>query len=84
MKNDDTFSENEIPSTSVPERGVDSDDHALLPPHNVAPGSSSSTQLSRKEQRLTSRRHMRLILAALTVVMLVALAGGYGVFRVVW
>ena len=83
MKNDDTFSDDEAPSTSFPERDVNSDEGALSSSHNVPQGTSSSTPLPRMERRLTSHHRMRLLLIATVVVVLVALAGGYGVFRAV-
>ncbi len=83
MKNDDTFSEDEAPSTSFPERDVNSDEGALSSSHNVPQGTSSSTPLPWMERRLTSHHRMRLLLVAMVVVVLVALAGGYGVFRAV-
>ncbi len=82
MKNDDTFSD-EAPSTSFPERDVNSDEGALSSSHNVPQGTSSSTPLPWMERRLTSHHRMRLLLVAMVVVVLVALAGGYGVFRAV-
>jgi pimeloyl-ACP methyl ester carboxylesterase len=43
----------------------------------------SSAPLPRMERRLTSQHRMRLPLVVMVVVVLVALAGGYGVFRAV-
>ncbi len=83
MKNDDTFSEDEAPSTSFPERDVNSDEGALSSPQNMPQDISSSTPLPRMERRLTSHHRLRLLQVAMVVVVLVALAGGYGVFRAV-
>ena len=83
MKNDDTFSSDEAPSTAFPERDVNSDEGALSSSPNVPQGTSSSTPLPRMERRLTSHNRLRLLQVALAVVVLVALAGGYGVFRAV-
>jgi pimeloyl-ACP methyl ester carboxylesterase len=83
MKNDDTLSDDGAPSSSFPERDVNSNGRTLSSPHNVPQDTSSSTPLPRMERRLTSHHRMRLLLVAMVVVVLVALAGGYGVFRTV-
>ncbi len=83
MKNDDTFSDDEAPSTSFPEHDVNSDWRTLSSPQNMPQDTSSSTPLPRMERRLTSHHRMRLLLIAMVVIVLVALAGGYGVFRAV-
>ena len=83
MKNDDAFSDDEAPSTSFPEHDVNSDWRTLSSPQNMPQDTSSSTPLPRMERRLTSHHRMRLLLIAMVVIVLVALAGGYGVFRAV-
>jgi pimeloyl-ACP methyl ester carboxylesterase len=83
MKNDDTFSDDGAPSTSFPEHDVNSQGRVLSSPQNVPQNTSFSTPLHRMERRLTSHHRMRLLLIAMVVVVLVALAGGYGVFRAV-
>ncbi len=83
MKNDDTLSDDGAPSSSFPERDVNSNGRTLSSPHNVPQDTSSSTPLPRMERRFTSHHRMRLLLVAMVVVVLVALAGGYGVFRTV-
>jgi pimeloyl-ACP methyl ester carboxylesterase len=73
MKNDDTFSESDI---SKNERKISS-------PHNVAHDASSSTLPSGMEPGLGSNRRMRLLEVAMAIAVLVALIGGYGVFRAI-
>jgi len=83
MKNDDTFSDDGALSTSFPERDVNSDGHEQSSHLKAPQDTSSSASLIRMERRFTSHHSMRLLLGALVVVVLVALAGGYGVFRAV-
>jgi pimeloyl-ACP methyl ester carboxylesterase len=83
MKHDDTFSNNGVPPTPAREHSDDSDGRGLSSPPTVAQDTPSSAHLPRMEQRLTSHHRMRLLLVAMVVVVLVALAGGYGVFRAV-
>ncbi len=82
MKHDDTLSDNGAPSTTAPEHDGDTGGYGLSSSPTTAQDTSSSAHLPRMERRLTSHQHMRLLLAAMVVVVLVALAGGYGVFRV--
>src|SRR5438874_12401972 len=83
MKNDDTFSSDEAPSTAFPVRDVNIDGRTFSSPQSAPQDTSSSTPLPRMERRLTSHHRMRLLLIAMVVIVLVALAGGYGVFRAV-
>src|SRR3989440_6318474 len=83
MKRDDTFSDNGAPPTPAPEHGGDSEGYGLSSPPITAQDTLSSAHLPRIERRLTSHRRMRLLLVAMVVVVLVAMAGGYGVFRAV-
>lgn len=84
MKNDDTFSNDGAPPTSLPERGdVNGDGHEQSSHLNAPQHTSSSAPLIRVEQRFTSHHRMRLLLGAMAVVVLVALAGGYGAFRMI-
>jgi len=83
MKRDDTFSDNGAPPTPAPEYGGDSEGYGLSSPPTMAQDTPSSAPLPRMERRLTPHHRMRLLLVAMVVVVLVALAGGYGVFRAV-
>ena len=83
MKNDDTFSDIEAQSSSRLEPDATNDVRALSSSHDMQQDTSTSAILPRMERRLTSHRYMRLLLVALVVVILAALAGGYGVFRAV-
>ncbi|HEX6556136.1 MAG TPA: alpha/beta fold hydrolase [Ktedonobacteraceae bacterium] len=83
MNRDDTFSDNGAPPTPAPEHGGDSEGYGLSSPPTTVQDTLSSAHLPRIERRLTSHHRMRLLLVAMVVVVLVALAGGYGVFRAV-
>ena len=83
MKNDDTFSDIEAQSSSRPESDATNDDRVLSSSNDMQQDTSTSAILPRMERRLTSHRYMRLLLVALVVVILAALAGGYGVFHAV-
>ncbi len=84
MKDDDTFSSNEPSSTaSDQERGGDSDRRALWSAHPVPQDAPASAHPPKTQWRLTARHPLRLLLVAMMVVVLVVLAGGYGVFRAV-
>ena len=81
MKDEDLFSHKEPPPTASDQARGDSDRSALSPASPVSPDAPSSAHLPKTERRLTPRHHLRLLLVVLMVVVLVALAGGYGVFR---
>ncbi len=82
MKDDDTFSDNgPSPTTSAHERDRNSDGSTLSSSPGIPQDVPASTEPPLMERRLTPRHHVRLLLVALMV--LVVLAGGYGVFRAV-
>jgi len=82
MKDEDTFSRHEPPpTTSDPERGGDSDGHPLPAPPAVPQDAPSPAHPPLLQWQLPLRHHVRLLLVAMVV--LVVLAGGYGVFRAV-
>jgi len=84
MKDEDTLSKNEPPPTTFDhEHGGDGDSRGLSSPAHVAQDIPSSAHLPRMDRRLTLRHHMRFLLVAMVVVVLAALAGGYGLFRAV-
>ncbi len=84
MKDEDTFSKNEPPPTTFDhEHDGDGDSRGLSSPAHVAQDIPSSAHLPRMDRRLTLRHHMRFLLVAMVVVVLAALAGGYGLFRAV-
>ena len=84
MKDEDLFSHDGPPPTaSDHERGGDSDRSALSPAHTVPQDAPASAHPPKTERRLTARHPLRLLLVAMMVVVLVVLAGGYGVFRAV-
>src|SRR5436309_12132638 len=83
MKDEDLFShDGPPPTTSDHERGGDSDRSALSSAHTVPQEAPAPAHPPRMERRLTPRHRMRLLLVAMVVV-LVALVGGYSIFRVV-
>jgi pimeloyl-ACP methyl ester carboxylesterase len=83
MKDEDLFSHDEpAPTTSDQERGGDSDRSALSPASPVSQEALPPAPPPKTERRLTPRHPLWLLLVAMMVVVLVALAGGYGVFRV--
>ncbi len=82
MKDEDLFSYKEPPpTTSDQERGGESDRGALSAASPVSQATPLPTPAPERERRLPPPRHLRLLLVALVVVLLAALAGGYGVFR---
>ena len=82
MKDDDTFSDNgPPPSTSAHERERNSDGSTLSSPPSGPQDAPSPAHPPLMERQLTLRHHVRLLLVAMVV--LVVLAGGYGVFRAV-
>src|SRR5689334_15330509 len=82
MKDEDTCSSNEPPSTtSDPERGGDSDGRPLSAPPAVPQDAPSPAHPPRMDRQLPRRHNVRRLLVAMGV--LVVLAGGYGVFRTV-
>jgi hypothetical protein len=82
VKDEDLFSHDEqAPTASDPERGGDSDRRALSSAHPVPQDAPSPVHPPLMERRLTARHPLRLLLVAMMVVVLVVLAGGYGVFR---
>jgi pimeloyl-ACP methyl ester carboxylesterase len=82
MKDEDTFSSNELPpTTSDHERGGDSDGRPLSAPPAVPHDAPFPAHPSLIERQLTLRHNVRLLLVVMVV--LVVLAGGYGVFRAV-
>ena len=82
MKDEDPFSKNEpLPTTSDPERGGDSDGLALSAPPAVPQDAPSPAHPPLMGRQLPHRHHVPLFLVAMVV--LVVLAGGYGVFRAV-
>jgi pimeloyl-ACP methyl ester carboxylesterase len=83
MKNDETFSDDGVPSTSYSEHEVNSNGQAQSSPHNAPEDISTSASLPRVERRRISHHHIRLLQVTMAIVVLVALAGGYGVFRAV-
>jgi pimeloyl-ACP methyl ester carboxylesterase len=83
MKHDDTFSKNGVPPTPAREHGDDSDGRGLSSPPTVPQDAPASAHPPEAERRLTARHPLRLLLVAMMVVVLVALAGGYGIFRAV-
>jgi pimeloyl-ACP methyl ester carboxylesterase len=84
MKDEDPFSNDDPPlSSPAHERGADGDGRALASPPTPLQDTPASAHLPRMGRRLPSRHHVRLLLGAIVVVVLVALAGGYGLFRAV-
>ncbi len=84
MKDEDLFSHDGPPPTaSDHERGGDSDRSALSSAHTVPQDAPAPAHSPKTERRLTTRHPLRLLLVAMMVVVLVVLAGGYGLFRVV-
>src|SRR5947209_4949813 len=82
MKDEETFSHERPPSTtSGLERSSNSDGHAHSSPPTLPQDTPSSAHLPRMERRLSLRPRMRLLLVALIV--LIVVAGGYGLFRAV-
>ena len=83
MKHDDTFANDGASSTSFPERGGSSDEHELATIQIAHKASTSPNPVPQLERRSKSHRRMRFLLVAMVGVTLVALTGGYGVFRLV-
>ena len=82
MKDEDSFASHEpSPTTSDPERGDDSDGHPLLASSAMPQDVPSPTHPPHMERQLTLHHYGRLFLVVMVV--LVVLAGGYGVFRAV-
>jgi pimeloyl-ACP methyl ester carboxylesterase len=82
MKDEDLFSHDGPPPTaSDHERGSDSDRSALSSAHTMPQEAPASAHPPKTDRRLTTRHPLRLLLVAMMVVVLVVLAGGYGVFR---
>src|SRR6266699_755370 len=82
MKDEDLFSHDEpAPTASDHEHGGDSDRSALSSAYPVSQEAPASAHPPKTERRLTVRHPLRLLLVAIMVVVLVVLAGGYGVFR---
>ncbi len=84
MKDEDLFShDGPFPVASDHERGGDGGHSALSPASPATQEAPPLTHAPKTEQRLTPRRHLRLLLVGMVVLVLVALAGGYGIFRAV-
>lgn len=83
MKNGDTSSDDGSPSTTFPEHNVKSEEQALSSPHDMSQNTPSSVPPPKMESRSKSHRRMQFLLVTLVGVTLVALTGGYGVFRFV-
>lgn len=82
MKDEDLFShDGPSPTASDHERGGDSDRRALWSAHPVPQDAPASVHPPKTQRRRASRHPLRLLLVAIMVVVLVVLAGGYGVFR---
>ena len=83
MKDEDLFSHDGPPPTTLDhEHGSNGDRHALSSPPHVPGGTSSSASLPKMDRRLTLRHPMRFLLVAVVMVF-AAMAGGYGLFRAV-
>src|SRR5450755_1419813 len=84
MKDERAFSHDKPPlSASVDQHDGESDGHILPSPPTVPQDVPASAHPPKAERQLTPRRHVRLLLVAMVVMVLVVLAGGYGVFRAV-
>jgi len=84
MKDEDLFShDGPPPVVSDYERGGDGDRSALWSAQPVPQDAPAPIHPPKTEQRLTPRHHLRLLQVVALVVVLVALAGGYSVFRAV-
>jgi pimeloyl-ACP methyl ester carboxylesterase len=82
MKDEDLFSHDGPPPTaSAHERGGDSDRSALSSAHTMPQDAPASAHPPKTERRRASRHLLRLLLVTMMGVVLVVLAGGYGVFR---
>ena len=82
MKDEDLFSHDGPPPTaSDHERDSDSDRRALSSARSVPQDAPASAHPPKTDRRRASRHPLRLLLVALMVVVLVVLAGGYGIFR---
>ena len=84
MKDEDLFShDGPPPPASDHERGGDSARSALSSAHTVPQEAPVPAHPLKTERRLTARHPLRLLLVTMMVVVLVALAGGYSIFRAV-
>ena len=84
MKDEDLFSNDGPPPTaSDHEHGGDSAHSALSSAHTVPQEAPIPAHQLKTERRLIARHPLRLLLVAMMVVALVALAGGYSIFRAV-
>jgi hypothetical protein len=84
MKDEDLFSHDGPPPTASDHaRGGDSARSALSSAHTVPQEAPVPTHPLKTERRLIARHPLRLLLVAMMVVVLVALAGGYSIFRAV-
>jgi pimeloyl-ACP methyl ester carboxylesterase len=82
MKDEELFSHDGPPPTaSDNEHGSDSERRAFSSAHPVPQEAPASAHPPKTEQRLTARHPLRLLLVAMIVVVLIVIAGGYGVFR---
>src|SRR5437016_2739919 len=78
MKDEDTSDDVPTPTMSAHQHENGSDGPPLPSPSTVPQDAPAEAGLSRMERRPTLRHHVRLVL----VVLVVALAGGYSLFRV--
>ncbi len=84
MKDEDLFShDGPPPIASDHERGGDSAHSALSSAHTAPQEAPVLAHPLKTERRLIARHPLRLLLVAMMVVVLVALAGGYSIFRAV-
>src|SRR5690242_646615 len=83
MNKDNTVPHDGAPSTSFQEHDIDSDDLAHASKLHSARDVVTAASLPRMKKRSAAPRYMRLFLLAMVAVALLALVGGYGVFRAV-
>ncbi len=83
MKDEDLFSKDGQPTTASDQQRSDRDRRALSSVHPVSQDAPASAPPPTTPRWRASRHRWRLLLVALMVVVLVVLAGGYGVFRAI-